>query len=153
MRPRAPALIPSEVWSRISYHRRTVRLVEYLAKHPGENMSLGNAASVACMQRNAFSRFFSQKIGMKFSEFHSAFRLELAVGLMMTSDLALSEVSRRAGFNCMSTFERHFLRVVGEPPSHSRSRRMRELLLTSEVDHQGENLQTDIRRGDPCDGD
>jgi AraC-like DNA-binding protein len=76
------------------------------------------------MERTAFSRFFRQRIGITFSEFLRAYRIELAIKRMLTSNASLKEISHSVGFSSFATFERQFKREAGVCPSAFRSREL-----------------------------
>jgi len=133
MDPVQSNLISPLVWKRIAYYRRTTRLAEYLEQHPDETITLEEASTIACMQKSSFSRFFSQHIGMTFSDFLSAYRVELAMRAMLKSNLSIKEIAYAVGFNCIATFERHFKKETGMRPSSYRTRQLAnsDLLVTT----------------------
>ena len=127
-----PRLIPPEVWERIAFHARAERVFRLLEEYVGERVRLSRAAREAGMQTNAFSRFFSQQIGMTFSEFQTAYRVTTAMNLMVTSDAALKEIASAVGFESITTFERQFKKWVGMSPSEYRAELLKKkrLLIT-----------------------
>jgi len=124
-------LIPPHVWKRIAYYRRAVRLVRHLDQHPDQILTLDKASCIACMERTAFSRFFRQRIGVTFSEFLRAYRVELAMNAMLADNASLKEIARSVGFNSFATFERQFKREVGLCPSTFRSKELGRIGLVT----------------------
>jgi len=118
-------VLPPHVWKRIAFYRRTLRLAHHLEDHPGEPLTLEQASAIACMERTAFSRFFKQHIGLKFSEFLRTYRVQLAIREMLNQNSSLKEIARTVGFNCVATFERQFKKETGVCPSRFRARRLR----------------------------
>jgi len=114
--------IPGAIWRRLCYFRRTKRLVHHLRARPGEKLTLDDAASIAGMERTAFSRFFHHEIGLTFSEFQRVYRVHLAVERLLTSNISVKELASAVGFRCTSTFARNFRREVGMSPAHFRTR-------------------------------
>jgi len=114
--------IPGAIWRRLCYFRRTRRLVRHLRARPGENLTLDGAASIAGMERTAFSRFFHREIGLTFSEFQRVYRVHLAVEHLLASNISVKELAPAVGFRCVSTFARNFRREVGMSPAHFRAR-------------------------------
>ena len=114
--------IPGAIWRRLCYFRRTERLVRHLRAYPGENLTLDDAASIAGMEKTAFSRFFHREIGLTFSEFHRVYRIHLAVEHMLTSNISVKELAPAVGFKCVSTFARNFRKEIGMSPAHFRAR-------------------------------
>lgn len=122
--PESLRLISETAWARIGYYRRSRRLARYLAQHLTEPLPLAKAAGIACMERTAFSRFFRSHIGMKFSDFLRAFRIERAIAEMSAGDRSLQEIAVAVGFNSLKTLERGFQREIGMSPSTYRARRL-----------------------------
>ena len=117
-------LVAPAVWRRLSYYRRTARVARFLSQHPDEPFGLERAAAIACMERTSFSRFFSKRIGLTFSEFVSAYRVELAIKEMQERNTPLKEIAHAVGFNCLKTFERSFRKKTGMNPSSFRARHL-----------------------------
>jgi len=115
-------LIDAAVWSRLFYFSRTARLLRHLREHPNNSLSLQEAASIACMERTSFSRFFRLRIGITFSEFLRAYRVGLAISAMEARDRTLKDIAFAVGFTNMTTFERAFIRATRELPSRYRAR-------------------------------
>src|SRR5216684_274687 len=51
-------LIDPVILRRLNYYSRLKRLVAYMNMHPMKQISLNVAATVACMEKTAFSKFF-----------------------------------------------------------------------------------------------
>jgi AraC-like DNA-binding protein len=116
------SLISRDVWIRLAYYRRTARLVEHLRLHPADPLNLEHAASLACMERTAFSRFFKRHIGLTFSDFLRAYRVSRAIREMQLRNASFEEIANAVGFNCVKTFERSFKKETGMNPSRFRAR-------------------------------
>jgi AraC-like DNA-binding protein len=128
-----PRLIPQEVWDRIHFYERTKRLVRFLKDHPGNTLSLDDAANIANMQRSAFSRFFTRHIGVTFSGFVAAYRVEVAIKRLLQRDTSIKEIANEVGFGSITTFQRQFKKAVGMSPSEFRSQQLenRRILVES----------------------
>ncbi len=84
-------------------------------------MSLQKAASIACMEKTAFSRYFRQRVGSSFRDFLRIVRIPRAIELMRTEDLSIGEIADRSGYGSVSAFERNFKLVTGVTPSSYRA--------------------------------
>lgn len=126
----APKLLDSTVWHRVEYHARASRVARFVRDHVGEPITLAQAADVACMERTSFSRYFRNRVGVRFSRFLRAYRVGVAIEEMSRRDLSLQETADLAGFGCLSSFERAFKAEMGEPPSSYRQRLLAERGLT-----------------------
>jgi AraC-like DNA-binding protein len=117
--------LPTEnpiVMKRISFHLKLRKVLQHLEEHMSQPVHLKDAAAVACMEKTAFSRFFSHSVGMSFHEFLLAWRVRKAIDLMTTSDCTLSEISDAVGFETLVNLERAFKKLVGCAPSRYRKR-------------------------------
>lgn len=110
------------VMKRLNFHLRLRKVLQHLEEHSSQPIHLEDAADVACMEKTAFSKFFSHSVGLSFHEFLLAWRVQKAVELMTASDCTLSEISDAVGFETLVTLERAFKRFVGCTPSKYRKR-------------------------------
>jgi len=70
---------------------------------------LAEAAEIAQMNENAFSRFFSLRTRKTFSGFVQELRLQKAAKLLVENDMTITEVCYECGYNNVSNFNRQFL--------------------------------------------
>ncbi len=90
------------------YYPRLNRLREYVEQSYSEPISLGNAASIAALERSYFSSYFHAKVGITFTEWLRQVRIEKAMALMKAGDFSIAEVAYEVGFGDLRTFERAF---------------------------------------------
>lgn len=111
---------------RLKFYLRLRKVVKHLENHPGENITLTDAASVACMERTSFSKFFHRAVGLKFHEFVTAWRIQSVIQMMTASDRSISEIAYEAGFQNLASFERAFRKLCGCTPSTYRNKLLRK---------------------------
>jgi AraC-like DNA-binding protein len=109
-------LIDPVALRRLNYYSRLKRLVAHMSMHPMKQISLNLAATVACMGRTAFSRFFKRSAGITFREFVQQWRTGMVVQLMLESDRGLYDVACEVGFHNLAAFERTFKKVTSFTP-------------------------------------
>ena len=143
------SVIPSLVRTRIAFYRRTARIQLHLERHPERSLTLQEAASFACMERTAFSRFFHQRIGVTFSEFLRTFRIELAQKRMLATNASLKEIAHGVGFKSFATFERQFKKETGLCPSEFRSRELERIGVVEKANRKRNGRAGRIRQSDP----
>ena len=80
------------------------------------NITLDEAAMVAQMNPNAFSRFFALRTRKTFSEFVKELRLQKAAKLLIESDMAVTHICYECGYNNISNFNRQFLNYYNMNP-------------------------------------
>ncbi|MBO9155001.1 helix-turn-helix domain-containing protein [Chitinophaga sp. GCM10012297] len=89
---------------------------DWIHAHFDNDIRLGEAAAIAGMQENAFSRFFSLRTRKTFSGFVQELRLQKAARLLEENELAVTEVCYECGYNNISNFNRQFLQHYGVSP-------------------------------------
>jgi transcriptional regulator GlxA family with amidase domain len=101
---------------RVLYYPRLRRVAEYVSTNLERPIRLSDAAATAFMQEAAFSRYFTVKSGMAFSEFVRTMRVVRAIEMIEAEDCTFKELARRLGFITISTFARNFHAIVGCSP-------------------------------------
>jgi xylan 1,4-beta-xylosidase len=121
------------VLERIQYYTRIKKVVEYLAENIADRLTLERAASIACMEKTAFSKCFKKRIGISFSEYLRSYRIATAIDAMRHSDYSITEIAYRTGFSSSGAFARVFKQVTSCCPSDYRREMLRSngFLVTS----------------------
>ena len=102
------------------YYRRLRRVKRYIDRHYAEDVTLSNAASIACLEEKYFSHFFHKKTGVRFVDFLSYVRVEHAKRLLGRNDLSVSEVAETVGYHNRRALERAFKKWTGSTPTRFR---------------------------------
>ena len=89
--------------------KRLCTVFDWITSNFDKEVRLSEAAQVAQMNENAFSRFFSQRTRKTFSEFVQELRLQKAAKLLVENDMSITEVCYDCGYNNVSNFNRQFL--------------------------------------------
>jgi len=92
------------------------RLQEWVANHDALNLTLEEAARIACLERHYFSNKFTERVGQSFREWRSRYRIAWAVQAIATGEHSIAEVIYRAGYKDRRTFERTVKRLTGVTP-------------------------------------
>lgn len=98
------------------YYPQLKRLSEFMRQNPERRVSLAQAANIASMTPNYFSRFFHEKAGIRFKCWTDLVAVERAKCLFDASDISVTDAAMQTGFNDLSTFERTFKRIAGMTP-------------------------------------
>jgi len=105
---------------KFNYYARLKKLLSYMKTNISERLKLEDAAQVACMEKTAFSKFFSRTVGITFHDFVQQWRVASAVDQMLATDNSLTQIAFATGFQSMITFERAFKKRTGMTPSEFR---------------------------------
>lgn len=98
-----------------------LKLAAEVRKTPAGNWSLREASEMASYSPFHFSRVFKQLVGYGFHEYVDRCRTELAVSLLVSSDLAVDHVATQAGFGTTQGLRESVRDYLGLVPSEFRS--------------------------------
>lgn len=124
-----PSGLTELVVRRLLYYPRLRHVTQYVVANLERKIRLGDAAATAFMQEAAFSRYFTAKSGITFSDFVRTMRILRAIELIDAEDCTFKELSRHLGFTTVSTFSRNFHALLGCSP-----REYKRLTLTGSHD-------------------
>ncbi len=96
-------------------HRLTT-VCRYVNEFYGEKVWHQKAATLAGLSPAAFSRFFHKRMGKTFEAYVTEVRIGHACRHLMEDDASVVELAFACGFNNLSNFNRHFLKLKGMTP-------------------------------------
>lgn len=98
-------------------------VIDRMQARPADPLSLGEAAKMSGRSASTVTRLFKKITGKSFKQYQTDLRLQSAVKLLASSsNLPVSEVARRVGFDDPFYFSRIFHKYTGLSPSDYRSR-------------------------------
>ncbi|MBX3241004.1 MAG: AraC family transcriptional regulator [Chitinophagaceae bacterium] len=101
---------------------RLCKVLDWMTANFEKNIRLNEAATIAGMHENAFSRFFSTHTRKTFSGFLQELRLQKAARLLTESDNSVTEICYECGYNNISNFNKQFLiRYKTSPRKYKRA--------------------------------
>jgi AraC-like DNA-binding protein len=89
--------------------KRLCNVFDWITTNFEKEIRLSEAAQIAQMNENAFSRFFSLRTRKTFSGFIQELRLQKAAKLLVENDMSITQVCYECGYNNVSNFNRQFL--------------------------------------------
>lgn len=87
------------------------RIYRYLYEYYDQSFSLTQLADYANMNKASLCRAFKKKSGLTIIEFVNKLRVEKACQLLTSSDLTVSEIAYKVGYNTYSHFNDCFYRI------------------------------------------
>jgi AraC family transcriptional regulator len=102
---------------------RLRRVLDHIAVHLDEEISLADLAGVACLSTFHFARMFSLTIGVPPRRYVSRMRLEKAMAEIVAGELPLARIAANARFSSQASFTRAFRRATGLTPAEYRRQR------------------------------
>ncbi len=99
------------------------KAIVYVQEHFCEPLSLKELAEALGYHYNYLSAYLNEQLGMHFSAFVNLYRIDYACDLLSHSDLAVTEIATRCGFDTVRSFNRNFLKVQNTTPQEYRRKR------------------------------
>lgn len=88
----------------------------HIVNHYHEPIALGELAAMCSKSESSFRRTFAQAMNTSPFEYLYHVRIKAAMNLLKSTHLPVTEVASRVGYQSLSSFNRHFLRIAGMPP-------------------------------------
>lgn len=90
--------------------------LDWIAEHYAENISLKSLAQHFGYEYHYFSRLLSRDYGINFKQLVNHYRVEEAMHLLESTDLPVTEVATRSGFQSIRSFNHVFKEYTGCAP-------------------------------------
>src|SRR5690606_9304866 len=95
---------------------RLNQVYEYIMRNFSSEINLVDAANVANMTANAFSRYFKKQTQKNFTQFVNEIRIGHACQLLHKKDMSISQVCYESGYQSITNFNKFFKRITGKSP-------------------------------------
>jgi AraC family transcriptional regulator len=102
---------------------RLRRVLDYIAQHLDESITVARLAGVACLSPFHFARMFRASLGVAPHRYVSQQRLERAMVLLAAGKQPLSDIAVSCQFTSQPSFSRAFRRATGMTPGEYRRAR------------------------------
>lgn len=116
------AFAPRPRLEAFTYYERLAKIKQVVEASFPRTIPLNEAADVACLERKYFSRYFRAKVGVSFTAWQKALKIQRATEILRSHDESISRVASLVGFRSVRTFERAFKDRLGVPPAKYRNR-------------------------------
>ena len=98
-------------------HKDIQKVVDYIAEHYRENLTLDVLAKHIHMNSFYFSSYFKKQMGQNFKDYLNRVRMEHALELLLNSDRRSYEIAEEVGFKDYRYFNEVFSRYYGKTPA------------------------------------
>ena len=95
--------------------------LQFIRENYASKIGLDRLASACFLSRVYFCRLFRNTTGMKTTEYINSFRIAKAEALLLTTDLSITEVALRTGFEDVSYFSRTYQKLRKTTPKQFRT--------------------------------
>src|SRR5262245_15807127 len=107
--------------TRSDYAERLERVFMWLADHLDDTLDLTRLADVACLSPYHFHRVYRAMQGETAADTVRRLRLHRAAVDLITGELPVARIARRAGYGSQEAFTRAFKAAYGVPPARYRA--------------------------------
>jgi transcriptional regulator GlxA family with amidase domain len=102
--------------------RRLLRAKDRMDAAPHKEWPVPRLARVSCVSAAHFARSFKEAFGVPPHRYLLTRRIERATALLRDTDLPVTDIAFRTGWNSLGTFGRTFRDITGESPGAIRER-------------------------------
>lgn len=106
-----------------TYHERINVVIQFIHNHIGDKLDLDYLASISCYSSFHFHRIMRAYLGESIGSYLQRTRLGIAAQLLRTSDLQVSEIALKVGYDSQASFNKVFKRRFGITPGQFRADR------------------------------
>jgi AraC-like DNA-binding protein len=101
---------------------RIAPALDYVARYYGEPVTVPRLAEMCFASESNFRRLFKEATGRSPREYLTYLRIQMSTALLESTSAAVLEISQRVGYSTLSSFNRHFKRIIGCSPREWRRR-------------------------------
>jgi AraC-like DNA-binding protein len=102
-------------------HPVVKKAVEYIEQNlENPEFSLQQVAAHVHLGRSSFSKLFNDNMGRSFPQYMNELRLERAKKYLLETNMQVSEIAFKTGFDSASVFNRTFKNIIGVTPGEFR---------------------------------
>ena len=96
--------------------------LRYIGEHYRDDCPIDTLAEICHISPSHFRRIFREIMGVGPLEHLTQTRISKACILLRMTEGSILHISEQVGFRSLSSFNRHFVRIIGEPPTVWRKR-------------------------------
>ena len=83
-------------------------IISYISNNYEENLTLTSIANRFGVSKYSLSRMFSNVLGVSFYQYINLLRIDFAEILLVNTDLSITDIAIKCGYNNQQTFNRAF---------------------------------------------
>lgn len=104
-------------WLQALRDKQIGRAIALIHDDPSRPWTLGSLAEEVAMSRSAFATRFAELVGMPVMHYVTQWRMQVAMSMLKSDDVRVSDLAARLGYQSEAAFSRAFKRFMGISPS------------------------------------
>ncbi|MBU2970762.1 AraC family transcriptional regulator [Pseudoalteromonas sp. C2R02] len=104
------------------FDARLGKALNAIHQSPESHWTLERLAEKAIMSRSTFADLFSKTVGITPMKYLTKWRMNQARHMLKTTQLSVSQISERSGYDSEAAFRKAYRNTLGEPPGAVRSK-------------------------------
>jgi len=101
----------------VTRNERLVPILKYMEEHVSEVLSLSSISKAFSISERTLSRIFQSELSISFLQYLKQLRMVKAVEMMLQTELTLSEIAYRTGYQSIAAFSNTFYQLTNVRPS------------------------------------
>jgi len=102
---------------KIKDDRRGVEMVAYIYRHYNDPLQAADVARKFALSVEEMNQHLFYQVEKNFTVLLNTIRVKKACELMLTTDMTTLDIAFEVGYNSIKTFNRQFMRIMGQNPS------------------------------------
>jgi len=102
----------------VTRNERLVPVLKYMELHVADPLSLQIVSKAFSISERTLSRIFQAELSISFLQYLKQLRMVKAVEMMLQTELTLSEIAYRTGYQSIAAFSNTFYQLTNVRPSH-----------------------------------
>jgi len=96
------------------------RITGYIQQNFGKDLTIAFMTQQFGMSERTFTRSFKKELGITFMQYLKSVRIMEAIALLLKTNLSVSEIANKVGYDSLPSFSRIFRSYTGKGPNEMR---------------------------------
>lgn len=131
---------------------RLSKIIEYIDSHLESSLTVADVSKISGYSASYFSAYFKENIGYTPNYYINLRKMERAKELMLFSELNITQISEKLGYDSVHYFSRTFKKLIGITPTEyiTRSRTEQVINVVINQNTPSEKFEIPLRDWDKC---
>lgn len=104
----------------VSNDSKMTKITDFIQSHFGEHLTVELMTQKFNMSERTFTRWFKKELGITFMQYLKSVRMMQAIDFLLKTNLSISEIANKVGYNSLPSFSTIFYEYTGKRPHDMR---------------------------------